>query len=99
MATAASSPSQLLNFIDAVQRLGVAYHFEGEIEEALQQIYGTFHDGNDMDGDLYNIALRFQLLRQQGYNISCGEKPCINCHCIGALVCVAHIKRDISMEK
>ena len=47
MATAASSPSQLLNFIDAVQRLGVAYHFEGEIEEALQHIYGTFHDGSE----------------------------------------------------
>ena len=99
MATAASSPSQLLNFIEVVQRLGVAYHFEGEIEEALQQIYGTFHDGSDMDGDLYNIALRFRLLRQQGYNISCGERPCINYHCIAALVCVAYIKRDISMEK
>ena len=54
---AAASPSQLLNFIDAVQWLGVAYHFEGEIEKALQHIYDNFHDANDMDGDdLYNIA-------------------------------------------
>ncbi|CBI31276.3 unnamed protein product, partial [Vitis vinifera] len=59
-----ANPSQLLNFIDA-------YHFEQEIEEALQQICNSFHDCNDMDGDLYNIALGFRLLRQQGYSISC----------------------------
>ena len=73
-AAAVANPSQLLNFIDAVQRLGVAYHFEQEIEEALQHICNSFHDCNDMDGDLYNIALGFRLLRQQGYNISCGKK-------------------------
>ncbi|CBI31280.3 unnamed protein product, partial [Vitis vinifera] len=71
-AAAVANPSQLLNFIDAVQRLGVAYHFEQEIEEALQHICNSFHDCNDMDGDLYNIALGFRLLRQQGYSISCG---------------------------
>ncbi|KAL6311211.1 hypothetical protein AAG906_000480 [Vitis piasezkii] len=69
---AAGNPSQLLNFIDAVQRLGVAYHFEREIEESLQRIYDRFHDADDTNDDLYNIALRFRLLRQQGYNISCG---------------------------
>ncbi|KAJ9676254.1 hypothetical protein PVL29_024989 [Vitis rotundifolia] len=69
---AAGNPSQLLNSIDAVQRLGVAYHFEREIEESLQHIYDRFHDADDTDDDLYNIALRFRLLRQQGYNISCG---------------------------
>ena len=73
---AAVKPSQLLKFIDAIQRLGLTYHFEGEIEEAIQQIYCSFHDSNDMDGDdLYNIALQFRLLRQQGYNISCGKRP------------------------
>ncbi|KAJ9676253.1 hypothetical protein PVL29_024988 [Vitis rotundifolia] len=69
---AAGNPSQLLNFIDAMQRLGVAYHFEREIEESLQHIYDRFHDVDDTDDDLYNIALQFRLLRQQGYNISCG---------------------------
>ncbi|KAJ9676260.1 hypothetical protein PVL29_024995 [Vitis rotundifolia] len=68
----AGNPSQLLNFIDAMQRLGVAYHFERQIEESLQRIYDRFHDVDDTDDDLYNIALQFRLLRQQGYNISCG---------------------------
>ena len=54
MAAAVASPSQLLN---AVQRLGVAYHFEGEIEEALQHIYDSFHDVNDMDGDEREICI------------------------------------------
>ncbi|KAL6316974.1 hypothetical protein AAG906_024513 [Vitis piasezkii] len=68
---AAGKPSQQLNFIDAVQRLGVAYHFEEEIEEALGRIYDNYQeDGNKYD-DLYNVALRFRLLRQQGFNISC----------------------------
>ena len=72
---AADNPSQLLNFIDAVQRLGVAYHFEREIEESLQHIYDRFHYADDTDDDLYNVALQFRLLRQQGYNISCGKRP------------------------
>ena len=79
-AAAVANPSQLLNFIDAVQRLGVAYHFKQEIEEALQHICNSFHDCNDMDGDLYNIALGFRLLRQQGYSISCGKRLRKKCY-------------------
>ena len=69
---AAGNPSQQLKFIDAVQRLGVAYHFEKDIEAALQNTYDNYHDTDDIN-DLYNIALRIRLLRQQGYNISCGK--------------------------
>ncbi|CAL5405708.1 unnamed protein product [Camellia sinensis] len=65
--------SQKLNFIDAIQRLGVSYHFESEIETALQHIYETDYDHHDdkAKDDLYTIALLFRLLRQQGYPISC----------------------------
>ncbi|CBI31269.3 unnamed protein product, partial [Vitis vinifera] len=38
----------------------------------IQHIYDRFHDADDTDDNLYNIALQFRLLRQQGYNISCG---------------------------
>ncbi|KAG6747119.1 hypothetical protein POTOM_049499 [Populus tomentosa] len=66
---AASNSSQQLDLIDAIQRLGVAYHFETEIEEALHHIYNNRIDMED--DDLYNTALGFRLLRQHGYNVSC----------------------------
>ncbi|KAK8542700.1 hypothetical protein V6N12_015285 [Hibiscus sabdariffa] len=62
--------NQKLPLIDAVQRLGVSYHFEKEIEDELQKIY---HDmkTNDVETDLYTTALRFRLLREHGYRVSC----------------------------
>ncbi|KAJ9145887.1 hypothetical protein P3X46_028215 [Hevea brasiliensis] len=58
--------SEKLMLLDAIQRLGISYHFEGEIEEALEKIYQEFED----DGNLCTVALRFRLLRQQGYHVS-----------------------------
>ena len=70
----AGHPSQQLSLIDALQRLGVAYHFEREIQEALQYIFATYNGYNELeDDDVYNVALRFRLLRQQGFNASCSE--------------------------
>ncbi|CAK9136862.1 unnamed protein product [Ilex paraguariensis] len=68
----ANKPSQQLNLIDAIQRLGVSYHFDTEIDSVLGHIYEccTSCDNKD-DGDLYTSALRFRLLRQQGHNVSC----------------------------
>lgn len=70
---AAGNPSQQLNYIDAIQRLGVAYHLEREIEEALQHNYDSYYDVEHEYDDLYNVSLRFRLLRQQGFNMSCGK--------------------------
>lgn len=69
-----NKPAQKLELIDAIQRLGVSYHFETEIDHLLDQIYQlhqhiNFRDDND---DLYFISLEFRLLRQQGYRISSG---------------------------
>ncbi|KAJ6966608.1 (-)-germacrene D synthase-like [Populus alba x Populus x berolinensis] len=70
-------PSQTLDFIDAIQRLGISYHFEIEIDEILREMYRShcdFDNGDDDDhhhNDLYAISLKFRLLRQQGYKISC----------------------------
>jgi len=66
-----------LNFINSVQRLGVSYHFEHEIDEALHQIYEISTKENNIigyDNDLHHLALLFRLLRQQGYPILSGMK-------------------------
>ena len=68
----ADTPAQKLQLVDAVQRLGVAYHFEQEIEDALEKIYHDDFDNND-DVDLYSVSLRFRLLRQQGFKVPCGK--------------------------
>ncbi|XP_030439630.2 (-)-germacrene D synthase-like [Syzygium oleosum] len=73
LTSATDKPSQKLNLIDQIQRLGLAYHFELEIDEQLEQIhrsYFKFHCG-DNDDNLHTIALIFRLLRQQGFNVSC----------------------------
>ncbi|XP_048328094.2 (-)-germacrene D synthase-like isoform X1 [Ziziphus jujuba] len=62
---------QKLELIDAIQRLGVSYHFEREINEVLEKIYSSYGFHDEEDGDLYAISLWFRLLRQHGYYISC----------------------------
>ncbi|KAK4367087.1 hypothetical protein RND71_014967 [Anisodus tanguticus] len=62
---------ETLNLIDLIERLGIAYHFEKEIDHILEQIYNK---NSNFEGDAYNdlctLALQFRLLRQHGYNIS-----------------------------
>ncbi|GKB90148.1 (E)-beta-farnesene synthase-like protein [Tanacetum coccineum] len=55
------------------QRLGgIAYHFEEEIEEALQHIHVTYGEQWVDKENLQRISLWFRLLHQQGFNISSG---------------------------
>ncbi|KAK8368933.1 hypothetical protein V6Z12_A01G076900 [Gossypium hirsutum] len=60
--------TQKLPLIDAVQRLGVNYHSEKEIEDALEAIY---HDNNEADNDLRTTSLRFRLHKEHGFDVPC----------------------------
>nr|UYW66144.1 delta-cadinene synthase [Salvia pomifera] len=60
-----------IELIDAIQRLGVAYHFPKEIDESLQKIHDTYQTQSRKDKDDARVlALRFRLLRQQGYRVT-----------------------------
>lgn len=71
---AAHQPQQQLKLINDIQRLGVAYHFEAEIEAALSKINDIYHEvcGSETEDGLHMIALCFRLLRQHGFNVPTG---------------------------
>lgn len=60
-----------IQLIDAIQRLGVGYHFQNEIHESFKYIHDKQLINND--DDLRVLALRFRLLRQHGYHVPCGN--------------------------
>ncbi|KAG6432851.1 hypothetical protein SASPL_104439 [Salvia splendens] len=61
-----------MELINAIQRLGVAYHFSKEMDDSLHKIHQNYDTQSSKDKDNVGIlALRFRLLRQQGYHVSC----------------------------
>lgn len=71
---AGKDPSEGLKVVDAIQRLGIDYLFEEEIEEILQNQYILFDHYSDKEHneDFCDAALRFRLLRQHGYFVPAG---------------------------
>ncbi|KMT13288.1 hypothetical protein BVRB_4g085480 isoform A [Beta vulgaris subsp. vulgaris] len=68
--TIVKDPKERLLLVDAIQRLGVAYYFEEEIEANLKEFYKTLI-GDSYKHDLHFTSLRFRLLRQHGFYESC----------------------------
>ncbi|RVW58724.1 putative terpene synthase 13 [Vitis vinifera] len=58
------------HMIDAIQRLGIELPFHGEIEVVLQRLHTKFNTLSDCHNNLYELAVGFRLLRQEGYYVS-----------------------------
>ncbi|KAJ4762472.1 Terpene synthase [Rhynchospora pubera] len=58
-----------LELIDALQQLGVAYHFEEEINDVLTDIHVCQDLSAIMNSDLYLVSLFFRLLRTNGFSV------------------------------
>ncbi|KAK6932415.1 LOW QUALITY PROTEIN: Terpene synthase, N-terminal domain [Dillenia turbinata] len=59
-----------LELIDSIQKLGIAYLFGEEINEALEAIASTKINNAGTGVNLYFSALCFRLLRQHGHDVS-----------------------------
>lgn len=59
-----------LDLVDALQRLGVDYHYKEEIDVLLRAAYDD--NRSSPADDLYVTSLRFYLLRKHGYAVSSG---------------------------
>ncbi|WCJ20357.1 (3S 6E)-nerolidol synthase 1 chloroplastic [Euphorbia peplus] len=69
------SVEESLAMIDAIQRLGIDYHFQDEIDEILKRQYEYYHTIDCCcDGiNLHEITLQFRLLRQEGYYLPASD--------------------------
>jgi hypothetical protein len=65
--TSNKDPCVLFKLASTMQRLGVAYHFEKEIEEAVGLL------SPDVTSNLHTTALQFRVLRQHGFSITSGD--------------------------
>ncbi|CAA2975160.1 terpene synthase 10-like [Olea europaea subsp. europaea] len=71
-------PLDQLELIDNLERLGISYHFEDEIEQILAFINRKYSKSKEPKiKDLYATALEFRLLRQHGFNVSQERFDCL----------------------
>ncbi|KAM3359804.1 vetispiradiene synthase 2-like [Capsicum galapagoense] len=68
ISTTTNDIEEKIHLIDTLERLGIYYHFEKEIEDQLSRMFDqtVIHE----EHDLYKVALYFRLFRQHGYPIS-----------------------------
>ncbi|KAF8116643.1 hypothetical protein N665_0015s0020 [Sinapis alba] len=57
-------------FIYLLVSLGLAYHFEAEIEENLNEGFTKFEEMLSGEDDLYTVSIIFWVFRTYGYNVS-----------------------------
>ncbi|KAI3748372.1 hypothetical protein L6452_11397 [Arctium lappa] len=66
-----TTPLSTLELVDDLQRLGISYHFQDEINGVLKMIYSCYYETHEKWNRLdFNLkSLGFRLLRQHGYHI------------------------------
>ncbi|XP_031260215.1 (R)-limonene synthase 1, chloroplastic-like isoform X1 [Pistacia vera] len=69
MINSVKNPLDQLELVDNLQRLGLAYHFENEINDILSNVHNN-SDDKWKKGNLYATSLEFRLLRQHSYNVT-----------------------------
>jgi hypothetical protein len=80
-------PLERLELIDILQRLGISYHFDDEIQKTLKGIYNANNGGEMCNKEnIYATALEFRLLRQHGYSVPQGKQLIIVIHSWGGLI-------------
>ena len=105
----AENPLAQLEQINALQRLGLSYHFEDEIKRILNVIHNN-HSCNDAwkKNNLYATALEFKLLRQHGYSIHSGtyclhqiqkRKNTLMIRILEIYILYTYIERYVSIDK
>lgn len=74
MFRSAANMTEMLCLVDAIQQLGLAYHFEDEIGNILSRVHGYVSNEDTIgDHDLHDVSLAFRLLRQHGRYVSPGK--------------------------
>ncbi|XP_075497794.1 germacrene A synthase-like [Primulina tabacum] len=59
-----------MSLIDALERLGVSYHFDDEIEDKLEHYFGLNTNYEDEAYDLNTVSIHFRLFRQHGLHLT-----------------------------
>lgn len=65
---------KILDLTLTLQRLGLDYHYENEIDELLRLVYNSGYNKDDLN----LVSLRFYLLRKHGYDVSSGKATMYN---------------------
>ncbi|CAK9156204.1 unnamed protein product [Ilex paraguariensis] len=69
LVAAGGKSAERRHLINTLERLGVSYHFEKEIEDQLENMFSAYDHENNEGYDLKTIGLHFRIFRQHGYKM------------------------------
>ncbi|XP_058192597.1 valerianol synthase TPS1A-like [Rhododendron vialii] len=71
------SGAEKMVLIDALERHGVSYLFQKEIEELLENMFPKYEEyySHVFHDNLFMVSLHFRVFRQHGYDLSSSKQP------------------------